>query len=127
VAAELQAAQVAELDVGPLDATLHTVRRGAGLAAYYRQRLASIDPDAEPHAARLWRDLERDALVDLARWSRIAVDTNVEGRQALIAERTGVLIAAALGEALEPLALDASELAAVVARFGDLLRTLEEM
>jgi hypothetical protein len=75
-----------------LDATLYTVRRGAALAFYYRERLASVDPDADPEAARLWRGLEREALGDLARWSKNALDADVEARQALIGERTGALV-----------------------------------
>jgi hypothetical protein len=101
------------------------VRRGAALAFYYRERLASVDPDTDPEAASLWRRLEREALGDLARWAKNALDADVEGRQALIAERTGALIAAAFDEALEPLALGAKHRAAVVARFTDLVCDLE--
>lgn len=100
-----------EIDINPLDGLLYTVRRASGLASWYRMHaeartMAGENP--EPYAS-----LERDALGDLAKWAKMAIDAGVAERQVRIAERMGERLSAAFEAAL------AAMVAAGVAMSGE--------
>ncbi len=120
------------IPVEPTDALLGCVYRAAGQAMWLRGRVESLSPEevlclgaheiAVPH---IWVRLEQEALDRLARVSKMALDGGVAERQVQIAERTGQLIAAALDDAISPLALSDGERTAVVKRFAARLAPLE--
>lgn len=90
-----------EVDVNPLDALLYTVRRASGLSSWYRMHaearmMAGEDP--QPYAG-----LEQQALNDLAKWAKMAIDAGVAERQVRIAERMGERLSAAFEAAISAL------------------------
>src|SRR4051794_9133098 len=87
-----------EVDVNPLDALLYTVRRGSGLAALYRLQAEAAAADGKDSA--MFAKLEADALNDLARWAKMAIDAGVAERQVRIAERMGERLSAAFEAAI---------------------------
>src|SRR4051794_35743629 len=127
------AAMGGAIAVEPTQALLECVHRAAGQAAWLRMKVESLRdeellcPGAHgglmPHT---WVRMEQEAIDRLARLSKMALDSGVAERHVRIAERTGQLIAAALHDAIGPLALSAADRAAVLERFVSGLTALEE-
>ncbi len=120
------------LEIEPTQALLECVYRAAGQAAWLRAKVESLRHDEllvpGAHGAPVphtWVRLEQEALDRLARLSKMALDAGVAERTLQIAERTGQLIAAALDDAIAPLALSHGERTAVVKRFTARLAALE--
>lgn len=89
-----------DVDIDPIEALLHTVRRGAYLAKFWqRAALAAETDEAFAEAAQQ----EARALADLNRWAKAAVDGGVAERQVQIAERLADGVVAAAEEALAAL------------------------
>jgi hypothetical protein len=123
-AAAMMRADVVEVDITPVDGQLYPVRRAAALAMYYRTRLAQMEEATSGWV--WWSDREREALADLARWSKLALDAGVAERAVRFAERTGQRISIAFDEAVEPLDLPPAERAGLVERFAHRLTLLEQ-
>lgn len=97
-----------EVDVNPLDALLYTVRRAAGLSLYYRTRheLALL----EGTDVQMWAGLERNALADLNRWGKAAVDAGVAERLVRAAEHSAERLGAAVEAMLAAIVASGVEL-----------------
>lgn len=123
-AAAMARADVIEIDVNAVDGVLYPIRRMAALAMHYRRRMAAMDPGADGWV--WWADREREALDDLARWSKMALDAGVAERKVQLAERWGQQIAAALDDAIGPVNLQPAVRAGIVERFAASLTLLEQ-
>jgi hypothetical protein len=117
-------ADVGEVNISPAEAQLYPVHRTAALAWYYRQGMARMQ---EGSAAWVWwADRERDALADLARFSKLANDAGVADRLLWMARVAAEKISAAFDDVLEPLDLKPEARAQLVADMAARLTLLEQ-
>lgn len=112
------------IEVDPLEALLQCVYRAAGVAAWLRLKVESLDGELDPDSA--WVRLQGEWTDKQARYAKMAIDAGVSERKVRIMERTGQRIAAALDDAVAPLDLPPEARAAVVERFVTRLQVLEQ-
>jgi hypothetical protein len=116
------------VDVDPITLLLAMVHRTAGVVAWLRLKVESLDPGEllDGHRPSAWVRLEAEWVDRASRTAKMALDAGVAERQIRIAERTGAKIAAALEESLDPLDLEPAVRMAVVERFVTALTRLEQ-
>jgi hypothetical protein len=103
--AQAQGFMAAHLDlpeVDPLQAMLYTVRRTSQIAMYCRLRVGAVEQDEQVRDGQvhIWARLEVEALRELNRFSKAAVDAGVAERLVRVAERDGERLAMAFSDAL---------------------------
>lgn len=88
-------------DIDPHEALLHTVRSAYAMTVWLQAKIQSMDSDREltqtvwgeegPSKVErsVWVELYQDALKDLNKFAKIAVDAGVEERRVQMAERQG--------------------------------------
>jgi hypothetical protein len=112
------------MEISAVDAMDAVVSIAAANLSFLQARLAEVDGLPLETAMPLY-ELQVDAVDRLGRWSKAALDADLSGRQAAIAERQGRAITAALQAAFEAVGADAELRQRVVQAFGERLRPLE--
>jgi len=98
-----------ELDVSPWQALLTAVRRAAGAAAWYHEKLAEAPGDAALAVGgshRGWLEDWRDAQDRMVRYSKLAIDAGVAAAMVTQARGEGEQLARVLNAALGEAELD---------------------
>ena len=94
------------MEISAVDAMDAVVSIAAANLSFFQVKLAEVDGLPLESATPLY-ELQVDAVDRLGRWAKAALDADLPGRQAAIAERQGQAIAAALQAAFEAVGADA--------------------
>lgn len=112
------------LDVDPIEALLYCVRRQSAVVAWLKVKVAAVD-EAGQAADNAWAQFEQEAVGQLARFAKMALDAGVAERRVRMAERTGETLASALEDALAEADLPPAQRLRVARAFSTRLAVLE--